>query len=109
MNQNEIKFIDTLYSFNNYSKQLFNKNKLLFHPYDTNHPNEHGHKLMALEILKKIKQFLNYIISRLYEFETKKKSIKIIYDNKKNNLFFFIILKQRKDLFYINKIHLIKS
>ena len=39
---------------NYFSKKTSNKDKLLFHSYDTNHPNELGHKLIALEILKKL-------------------------------------------------------
>ena len=55
--ENEIDFIDTLPSFNYFSKKTSNKDKLLFHSYDTNHPNELGHKLIALEILKKLNTF----------------------------------------------------
>ena len=32
-----------------------NKSQLLFHPYDTNHPNEEGHELISQAIFEKLK------------------------------------------------------
>jgi lysophospholipase L1-like esterase len=48
LNKNNIKYIDTLPKFNNYVINVKQQNSnILFHPYDTNHPNEKGHELIA--------------------------------------------------------------
>lgn len=52
LKDNKIDYIDTLPFFNNFMKN--NKSKLLFHPYDTNHPNEIGHELISEAIYDKM-------------------------------------------------------
>lgn len=48
LNKNNIGYIDALPKFNNYIKNIKKENpSILFHPYDTNHPNEKGHELIA--------------------------------------------------------------
>ena len=53
LKDNKIDYIDTLPYFNNFMKN--NKSQLLFHPYDTNHPNEEGHELISQAIFEKLK------------------------------------------------------
>lgn len=57
LTENNINFIDALPEFNNYMNKTINKSEYLFHSYDTNHPNEKGHELIAQAMLKKLKQF----------------------------------------------------
>ena len=51
-----IELVDILPAFNEFSNSLLNKDKYLFHTYDTNHPNEKGHELIAQEILMKLEE-----------------------------------------------------
>ena len=51
LDKNNIAYIDTLPKFNNYIRNVKQENSsILFHPYDTNHPNEKGHELIAQTI-----------------------------------------------------------
>ena len=52
LNQNSIDIIDPTNDFITYSKITNQNNNFnyLFHPYDTNHPNEFGHYLMGKKL-----------------------------------------------------------
>ena len=52
LNQNSIDIIDPTNDFITYSKITYQNNNFnyLFHPYDTNHPNEFGHYLMGKKL-----------------------------------------------------------
>ena len=57
LKENNIKFIDALPTFINYMDNFADKSEYLFHSYDTNHPNEKGHELIADAIFKKLKNY----------------------------------------------------
>ena len=59
LGNNDIKFVDTLPRFNRYLNSSSKSHEYLFHTYDTNHPNEKGHKLIAKELFKKLNIYID--------------------------------------------------
>ena len=51
LKKNNIETIDPLMKFKKYNK---NNTQLLFQPFDTNHPNKYGHKIIAEELYYKL-------------------------------------------------------
>ena len=54
LEKNNIEVIDPLMKFKKYNKK---NTQLLFQPFDTNHPNKYGHKIIAEELYYKLSKY----------------------------------------------------